>query len=252
MAQEARDQYEDFATQYDMLTAVPEAVLESQAVIAALGSIKDQTVLDLAGGSGIHARQAVAAGARLVDLVDISSEMLKIAEKAEEAIGRRDAMRFFVADIAGDLSGLGLHEQYDIVMVNWLLDHATSDDDLEGFWKNIARFTKPGGRLICTRVHNPETAPWERKLGITHKNMRRIPGGVAYQVIVHSDPVFEFEATSMDKSSSGSTVMHEKYGFDNVTAVRYEDMEIVKKDPAFWKEFLENPYCACETAVKKA
>lgn len=251
---EERTQYEGFASQYELIATVPQGQLEAEFIIAALGSIKGQTVLDLGGGTGLHARKAVAAGASLVDLVDISPEMLKLAKEAEEREGRKDVMRFFVADAVGDLSKLGLHDRYDVVMVNWLFDHAQSDEDLEGFWRNISRYAKPGGKFLGTRLNNPKSrsAAYEPKYGIEMREFKDIAGGLAYKVHVHSTPELEFESTSMEKIYSGSTVMHEKFGFENVQTIKPEEMEVVKRDPAFWQLFVDDPWFSCVTARKKA
>lgn len=59
--------------------------------------------------------------------------------------------------LEGDCSKLMEHlplqgpGSYDIVMANWLFDHAASIPELEGMWRNIAFYLKPGGHFVGAR-----------------------------------------------------------------------------------------------------
>jgi ubiquinone/menaquinone biosynthesis C-methylase UbiE len=115
--QDTKQVYDSLAVEYnEQYSAVPTSVLEYDLIGVALGDMTGRTVLDLGGGSGIHARQAVELGAVAVDIVDLSPGMMKVAEDLEKAAGR-DVMRFFEADVAKPLSHLPLREGgYDVVM----------------------------------------------------------------------------------------------------------------------------------------
>ncbi len=77
---------------------LPTSKLEAELILTALGDCTDRTVLDLGGGSGIHARKAVSSGSSVVDVVDISPEMMRIGQDAESNLGREDRIRWFQAD----------------------------------------------------------------------------------------------------------------------------------------------------------
>lgn len=69
-------------------------------------------------------------------------------------------------------------ETYDIVMANWVFDHAANMTELEGMWRNIAAFTKPGGRFIGVRTG--EYLPYSEaaadgKYGLLCQDWKKIP-----------------------------------------------------------------------------
>jgi ubiquinone/menaquinone biosynthesis C-methylase UbiE len=87
------------------------------------------TILDLGGGNGQYARNAVDLGAELVDVLDISPAMLALGIEAEEKMGREGKIRWFEADATKALHRLPLIPGgYDVVMCNWLFDHATTGE----------------------------------------------------------------------------------------------------------------------------
>lgn len=57
--------------------ASPMARLEVELFTSALGHPEGAVILDLGGGSGLKARQALDAGAKSVDVVDFSREMMR-------------------------------------------------------------------------------------------------------------------------------------------------------------------------------
>ncbi|KAI1081505.1 S-adenosyl-L-methionine-dependent methyltransferase [Whalleya microplaca] len=251
-----KKEYDDQATAYDdYLTTLPYGIMETQLVGSALGDCTGARVLDLGGGTGARARQALAAGAAAVDIVDLSPEMLRIGESIEAALKRREgAVRWLVADVSKPLDHLPLRREYDLVMANWVLDHARTVDELEGMWRNIAAYLRPGGRFVGVRSGNPRApcvANGEVKYGITYKDFVDVPGGVHFRFVVHSNPPIEFEASSMEVSYSGSTAMHEKFGLCEVETEPYENAEIVRSDPEFWKLLIDDPSLIVVKAKKR-
>ena len=80
-----------------------------------------------------------------------------------------------------------------------------------------------------------------------------MPGGLKYRYeFLSADTPLNFEATSLEVMYSGSTEMPEKYGLTDIRVQPYEEMAIVKADPAYWEEFLKNPHIVVFTARKKA
>ncbi|KAH7311343.1 S-adenosyl-L-methionine-dependent methyltransferase [Stachybotrys elegans] len=246
----AREEYEHASKTYDTITEISGGVLEGQLISIALGNVEGQSVLDLGGGTGIHARRAIDAGAKIVDIIDISPEMMKIANDAEAALGREGRLRCFEADVSKPLDHLELG-QYDVVMANWVFDHAGTIEILEGMWKNIAAYLKPGGKFVGVRVADLLSPTVQtNQYGVSFDNYREIPGGYNYTVTVHSDPIFAFEAASLRISYGGSFELHEKYGLD-AHLVPYESTEVYKKDPKFWEPFMKSPYLAVVLGTKK-
>ncbi|KAK9775134.1 hypothetical protein AB5N19_02136 [Seiridium cardinale] len=251
-SERAQKDYDALAAQYGGYSSLPSGQLESQLIEIALGDCTGLTILDLGGGSGIHAREAVDLGASKVDVVDISTGMLQIGKQMEDAIGREAVIRFLEADVSRPLSHLALAEEgYDIVMGNWIFSFASSLNMVEDIFRNIVRFLKPGGRFIGVRDADPwSPALKEGKYGGSCKWVERIPGGVKYLCVLHSVPPVEFEGACQETIYSGSTKTYERFGLMSVEKVPYESAGVVKRDPEFWRLFLERPNLAVVSAVK--
>jgi SAM-dependent methyltransferase len=108
--------------------------------------IKEPAILDLACGEGIYSRAMKRVGAREVLGVDISREMVALAEKAEaaEPLG----CQFVVGDASKLDLGVEHEGRYDIVLAMWLLNYAEDSEQLEGMVASAFKCLKPGGRLI--------------------------------------------------------------------------------------------------------
>jgi SAM-dependent methyltransferase len=249
----ARRDFEKAASGYDGFRDVPYYQLISELINTALGDCTNRVILDLAGGSGIHARDALELGAASVDIVDISPAMLEIAESFEASLGRKGAMRFFEADVSKSLSQIPLREDgYDIVMGNWLFNYADSIEMLEGMFQNVVDHLKPGGLFVGVRSADMKTAALrDGKYGASFQSVREIPGGVSYTVVLHCNPPIEFKGTSLDVISSGSTELHKRFGLTNVQVVPYESTEVVQKNPVFWKTLIKQPSMAVIRAIRR-
>ncbi|KAH8660186.1 methyltransferase-like protein [Xylariales sp. PMI_506] len=248
---EVKQDYERTAASYDGYRFLPLSEIESQLIKIALGDITGLIVLDLGGGSGIHAREAIDAGAKRVDIVDLSPEMMKVAQDAEKALGRDDRIRFYEADVSKSLEHLSLGS-YDIVMANWVFDHAGTPEILEGMWQNVAAHLKPGGRFLGVRVADIYApALQDEKYQYTFKDVTPIPGGLSYRCVINSDPPLDFAATSMETSYSGSFELHEKYGLKGLEIIPLESAETVKNNPEFWELFLKSPPLAVVKGTKQ-
>ena len=249
--QQAQQEYDNVAADYNGILSTPIGTLESQLIKNTLGDLTGLTVLDLGGGTGLRARDAIDLGAVAADIVDLTPAMLKVAEDIEKSLGR-NVMRFFEGDVGKSLSHLPLREEgYDVVMANWVLNYADTIDVLEAMFRNITGYLKPGGLFVGIRDANPLSLNYRSgKYGATVKWDAPIPGGVKYFVAIHSDPPMEFEGVSLDVLNSGSPEVYEKAGLVNVEIVPYEIAEVVQQDPEFWEAFLAEPTLAVVKAVK--
>jgi SAM-dependent methyltransferase len=250
-ADQVKNEYDRAASKYNHdIGMIPLGMLESQVLKEAFSNIGGLNILDLGGGSGVHAREAIDAGAARVDIVDISSEMMKIAIDFEISIGRENCVRTFEGDVSKPIDHLQLGF-YDVVMANWVFDHAGSMEMLEGMWSNIERHLKPGGMFLGIRSGDPRGQAFQGKYGVCDKNIRDIPDGVAFTVEVLSEPPWEFEAASMGISFSGSFEMHEKYGLEDLRVLSYSNTEATRSDPEFWQVFLQDPAFAVVQGFKR-
>lgn len=186
---------------------------------------------------------------------------MEMGQKMEEALGRGDkVLHWFEADVSkpDEMAHLPLrfkHEGYDMVMANWLLDHAGSMEVLDGMLRSVATYLKPGGRFIGTRVFNSPKAPAaiSGKYGISFKDFDEIPGGMAYRYELHIDPPIQYDAASMEATYKLAKVaeLHAKYGLEDTQVEPNENASCIRSDPGYWKSFLDEPYMAIVKARKK-
>ncbi|RDA94053.1 hypothetical protein CP533_5327 [Ophiocordyceps camponoti-saundersi (nom. inval.)] len=243
---------DDYIRNSDVTT--PHAKLVSELVGKALGNCNGLTVLDLGGGDGLHARRALDAGAEYVDVVDISKLMIDIGKRRARA-GEGDRIRWFVADATKPLLGQcdisPPDGKYDIVMGNWLLDSAVkSEEDYEPMWRNIVSHLKPGGKFLGVRTRYPGIygRAGRVKYGVTWADIKEVPGGWRYRVLIHVDPPFTLEATTMRDSATMVNEVPRRLGLIDFEEVAIEETEIYKSDPEFWKEMREEPMLAVVVA----
>ncbi|RDA85692.1 hypothetical protein CP532_0748 [Ophiocordyceps camponoti-leonardi (nom. inval.)] len=225
-------------TRYSALTA-PHAKLVSELVAKALGDCGGKSVLDLGGGDGLHARKALAAGAEYVDVVDVSEVMVDIGKRKATTDGER--IHWFVADAVKPLSEqcrlTPPDGKYDIVMGNWLFDSAVrSEEDFEPLWRNIVHYIKPGGKFLGVRSRYPGICGRAArvKYGLTWADVKDIPGGWRYRVVIHVDPPFTLQATTMRDSGTLTDEVPRRLGLTDFETVPVEETEMYKSDPEFW------------------
>jgi ubiquinone/menaquinone biosynthesis C-methylase UbiE len=255
-AAQAQEDYDKTAAIYDEYNLLPSGRLESDLIKIALRDCTGLTLLDLGGGTALHAREAISLGATHVDVVDVSSAMLAEGQKCIQTVDTVLAhkIRFLQADVSKPLSHLPLRKEgYDLVMANWIFSFADSMEVLEGMFRNIVDHLKPGGRFIGVRDADPWSPALEsRKYGGYCEWVKKIPGGVQYLCVLNSSPLIKFVGSSLEVIYSGSTEMYEKFGLTGVSLVPYEEAQVVREDRAFWQLFLESPSLAVVQAVKKA
>jgi SAM-dependent methyltransferase len=250
--EQVKKEYDDSSAIYNNYSSLPSGQLESQLIKLSLGDCTGLTVLDLGGGTGLHAREAVELGAIMVDVVDISPQMLEVGRAIEASLGRQSTIRYFEADVAKPLSHLPLRrDSYDLVMANWIFSFADSMEVLEGMFRNIAGHLKAGGRFVGVRDADPwSPALQSGKYGGTCSWINKMSGGVRYHCVINCVPPIQFEGASLEVIYSGSTEVYEKFGLTEVVTVPYKEAKVIKDDPEFWQLFLERPNLAVVQAVK--
>ncbi|EME88468.1 uncharacterized protein MYCFIDRAFT_209819 [Pseudocercospora fijiensis CIRAD86] len=117
--------YAENADSYDQFSKTSLGQLEQQLfdICICFKDFNGLDVLDLGTGTALRARDALNAGARHVDAVDISAEMIGHGTQYEKSINR-NKITWHVADVSKSLDHLGL-KQYDWVIANGIFDHAT-------------------------------------------------------------------------------------------------------------------------------
>ncbi|KAK3987604.1 Ubiquinone/menaquinone biosynthesis C-methyltransferase UbiE [Cladorrhinum sp. PSN332] len=240
-------QYDTFAPSYATIESLPTSQIEAQLIRTALGDCTSLSVLDLGGGHGMHARRAVEeANAASVDVVDISKEMLRVGQAIPSP--RSDRLGWFEADVSKPIpADLGLKEvgSYDVVMANWVFDHATNEEQLRGMWENVARYLKPRGKFLGVRVRHLKSEYLEQgKYGVRFVEHEEISGGWKYVCECLTEPKFQFGCTSMNATLELDHEIPRGLGLDGFEVLDLGGTELVRGDPGFWDEFVRKPSLA--------
>jgi SAM-dependent methyltransferase len=260
-----KNQYNEMATEYNSYADLPVARLEAELIKIALGDCTGFSILDLGGGSGSYARMAVAAGARLVDVVDVSEAMMQIGKEISAEAGAGSTsngdfgrIRWLLGDATKPFAKQDVSVlppgQYDIVMANWLFDHAYTVDDLGGMWANIATSLKSGGKFIGIRAIAPgifaEHNVKKGKYGCLRTEIKTIPGGLECKATLLTTPPFSVGVTLMEDSYNMVDAIAKKLGMGDFATVPELETKIVQGNLEFWNEHLIEPEFAVVTAQK--
>lgn len=105
-----------------------------------LGDLTGKSVLDLACGEGIYSRQIMAAGAMSVTGVDISAEMIALAEQEERRNPQGNQY------VVGDASHCKSEQPFDRVLCSYFLNYAKTWDEIQTYCRAIYDNLKPGGK----------------------------------------------------------------------------------------------------------
>lgn len=123
-------------------------LVEKPALFSLCPDFKGKTVLDLGCGYGENCRMIAEAGAKQVIGIDISENMLKIAN-AENRCGNNHFLRMSMQDIAS------LDDTYDIILSSLALHYI---EDFNSLMNDVSDLLKPGGVFIFSQEHPLTTA----------------------------------------------------------------------------------------------
>jgi SAM-dependent methyltransferase len=243
-----RGKYDENADAYSQFIITPLGTLEQQLFDISIKDCHGMHVLDLGGGTGLRARDALNAGARSIDVVDISPEMMRLGQEYEKSINR-DAITWYQADVSKSLDHLSLGP-YDMVIANGIFDHAHNEQELEMMWWNSAAYLKLGGRMIANRNDPQSKSAADGKYGVKFTDFRDIPGGVTFRYRMMTELPLDFESIALDVYSGGSLKIPGKF-FEEFRNVEWQETPVVKADLGFWKEYLKDPILYIFTARKR-
>jgi demethylmenaquinone methyltransferase/2-methoxy-6-polyprenyl-1,4-benzoquinol methylase len=147
---EVQAMFDDVAERYDVTNDVLSLGQDRRwrkAVLTAVEPRPDERVLDLAAGTGTSSQPFAAAGAFVVPC-DFSVGMLRVGKQA------RPILPF----TAGDATLLPFADgAFDAVTISFGLRNVV---DVESALRELARVTRPGGRLVVCEFSTPTFAPF--------------------------------------------------------------------------------------------
>jgi toxoflavin synthase len=176
--------YDEIGDQYKRAKEQPwRTFVEAPSLLGLVGDPTGLSVLDLACGEGYYTRLLKRAGADVAVGVDSSSRMIELAREAEE----REPLG--IEYLVSDVRDLGPDQRFDVVVAAYLLNYASTRDELRAMCDAIARCLKPGGRFLTVNSR-PDLAFREidfRPFGFERIFEGEMPEGAAYIWRIHLD-----------------------------------------------------------------
>ncbi|MDX6287442.1 MAG: demethylmenaquinone methyltransferase / 2-methoxy-6-polyprenyl,4-benzoquinol methylase [Frankiales bacterium] len=156
--------FDDVASRYDVtndVLSLGQDRLWRRAVVRTVAAKSGERVLDLAAGTGTSTEPLAEAGAHVV-ACDFSLGMLDVGHR------RRSRLTF----VAGDALALPFADaSFDAVTMSFGLRNVS---DVVGALTELARVTRPGGRLVICEFSRPTWPPF-RTIYVEYL-MRALPG----------------------------------------------------------------------------
>ena len=186
-------QYDTIADAYRDSKQLPfREVIERYTLFKILRDIRGAMVLDMACGDGFYTRLLKQAGAAQVTGVDISIEMIRLAEQEES----RNPLG--CTYLNGDAAAFEPADPVDLVVATYLLNYARTGEQLLRFCQACHDALRPGGRLagVNDNVRNPPVGSVSlRKYGLEKSCPPRPKEGdvIIYTVTNEDGHRFEFE-----------------------------------------------------------
>ena len=241
--------YDPIAEQYQRAKQQPwRTFVESYTLMNLVGDPSGLSVLDVACGEGFYTRMIRHRGAARVVGVDLSQGMIELAQTQETR--RPLGIEFRVAD-ARELTDT---EPFDLTMAAYLLNYASTQDELEAMCEGIARSLKPGGRFVTVNS-NPardfSLAPSYRKYGFETSVIGDWQEGTPIRWTFHlADGSFEIENYYLSQESHEQAFR--KSGFREIRWHRPELSPdfLPQSDRDFWSTLLEFPPIAFVECIK--
>lgn len=221
--------------------------VERYTLFRVLGDLRGRTVLDLACGEGVYTRQFKRAGAAVVTGVDISREMIALAEaeEQEEPLGCRY--------VQADAAAFTPETPVDIVTAVYLLNYARTRDALDGFLEACFRALRPGGRLVGFNDNvrsPPRPGASLAKYGLerTCRYPPRNGDVIRYRITNYSGQAFEFENYYLAPATYEAAIR--AAGFVEFRWVDAE-LEPTERDDGYWDDFLAQAPLTAFTALRR-
>jgi SAM-dependent methyltransferase len=242
--------YDRIATKYKRAKLQPwRAHVEQYTLLRLVGGLAGKAVIDLACGEGYYTRLLRQAGAARVVGVDLSHEMIGLADAQEalEPLG--------IEYRVGDVRGLDLPGQFDVAVAAYLLNYAKSAEELTAMCRAVAGALRPGGRFVTVN-NNPADPPENFGAGGAYGFSKRLEGKlvegapVVWQFLLPGGPL---EVTNYHLSVA---TMEEAFRATGLRDVRWHAPEVSPEGESefgreHWAAFLRRPPVTFITCVRE-
>jgi SAM-dependent methyltransferase len=152
-----RAEYDSIGDRYSEAKAAPWRIhLEAYTLEKLAGNVSGAQVLDLACGDGFYGRRLMKLGAAGVLGVDASAEMVTLGQRAEAAAPL--GCRYLHADV----NQLGVAGRFDVVVAAYLLNYASTREELHRFCEAMYANLGPGGHVVGVNDYTVDGETGER------------------------------------------------------------------------------------------
>ncbi len=212
--------------------------VERYTLLQTLGNVRGARVLDLACGDGFYTRLIKKAGALSVTGVDLSSEIIRLAEENE----RRQPVGY--SYVRADAADFRPDQPVDLVVAAYLLNYAHTQAELIRFCRVCSGVLRPGGRFVGVN-DNPHLPPDGSVSYLKYGFDRRCD-----QIPPHDGDLIRYTFPTADGSSFGFTNYYYSVGtYESAfreAGFRKLRWVPVTLDPAqtgdvFWDDFMRHP-----------
>ncbi|MEO0795802.1 MAG: class I SAM-dependent methyltransferase [Verrucomicrobiota bacterium] len=239
--------YDDMAAKYVEVKQRPwRKLIEEYSLMKLVGDCRGLRTVDLACGQGYYTRLLKKAGAAEAHGIDISKEMIALAE-AEE---RSDPLG--ISYETRDIKALADSPDYDLAMSAWLFVYSKNRAELNDMCQGIATRVRSGGRFV-TLNSNFET----------FEKVRPDYTKYGFRVKVH-EPVEDGSLMQwIGETSTGPIVVDNHYlphkyyrealveaGFRDVQFHHLELSPEATEPEGYWDFMLEHPVAFMIDAIK--
>ncbi len=230
--------YDTIAQQYQQVHASPRSLyINTYTYWNLLGELTGKSILDLGCGEGFYTRQFSHEGATRVVGVDISPQMLELAQQKEAR--NPHGIEYLTADVCQ----LGQIGSFDLVVASYLLNHAQTKQQLLQMCQTIYLNLKPSGRFVSINdnvAQSPESYPLCAKYGLTKSSSGSLVEGVPI-TITFSENGQKFSLDNYYLSRTTYEWAFKTAGFQEIRwhspLVSPEGIQEFGQE--FWQDFLE-------------
>lgn len=232
--------YDTIAADYKRAKQQPwRYFIERYTLLRLIGNLEGLAVLDLACGEGYYTRELRHRGAGKVVGVDLSEGMVKLAreEEARNPLG--------IEYDVGDARTFDGPQRFDLVVAAYLLNYASTKEELTSMCLAVARALRPGGRFVTVN-NNPDQPPeffaTSRQFGFVKSTPGKLQEGAP---IIYT--IFQDEGSFDITNYWLSTRAHEEcLGAAGLREVRWHPPRVSPEaQPSvgdiFWEPFLNHP-----------
>ncbi|WP_407841984.1 class I SAM-dependent methyltransferase (plasmid) [Streptomyces sp. DSM 116496] len=236
----AQEQYDKIGEAYEGFKALP---LEQWAIVpgflALVGDVTGKSVLDVASGTGFYSRELKRRGASEVLGIDISPELVSVAQAIEE----RDPLgvRYEVGDAAELRS---FEEPFDVGLAVQLLNYASDIATTERMCRNIHRSLKPGAELFLIN-QSPDyrfDGPTPEKYGFrTELTGEEVETGFKVRTTALLDPPVSFIANFPRREVYENSLKAAGFSGLTWTPITVSEAGLREFGAEHWANLAENP-----------